>query len=159
MKETKILFCTDFSRYSDAALPLATSLARAKNASMVVLHVQEPPTAYAAGELYYGPMEPDPDMLQQMLHRVKPDDCNVPFKHLMVYGNPAKEIARIADDECVEMIVMSTHGRTGLARMVLGSVAEMVIRRVHCPVVVFKEAEQESATESRNVKNHEHATS
>ena len=58
MPAKKILFCTDFSRLSDAALPLATSLARDRGASLVILHVQEPPTVYAAGECTTAPSNP-----------------------------------------------------------------------------------------------------
>ena len=77
-----------------------------------------------------------------MLTRVKPEDPMVEFKHQLAFGDPAKEITRIAAEERVEMIVMSSHGRTGLARVVMGSVAEKVVRRANCPVVVFKQAEK-----------------
>ena len=139
MPAKKILFCTDFSRLSDAALPLATSLARDRKAELVVIHVQEPPTVYAAGELYYGPLEPDKETLQELLHRVTPADPAVICIHQMVFGDPATEIVRVAKDEGVDMIVMSTHGRTGLSRMLMGSVAEKVVRRAPCPVVTFKQ--------------------
>jgi nucleotide-binding universal stress UspA family protein len=134
----KILFPTDFSPLSDAALPLATSIARDRQAEIIILHVQIPPAAYAAGELYYGPMEPDIDLLRKTLERVTPNDSTVVCVHHLVMGDPAKEIVRIADDEEVEMIVMSTRGRTGLAHVLMGSVAEKVVRRASCPVLVFK---------------------
>ncbi len=142
MPSKKILFCTDFSRLSDAALPLATSLARDRNDALIVAHVQEPPTVYAAGELYYGPLEPNKETLQELLHRVTPADTTVICTHQMAFGDPATEIVRLAQEEGVEMIVMSSHGRTGLARVLMGSVAEKVIRRAHCPVVIFKELKE-----------------
>ena len=139
MSAKRILFCTDFSRLSDAALPLASSIARERGAALIILHIQEPPTVYAAGELYYGPIKPDEDTLKQMLHRVTPADPAVSCTHQMIIGDPATEIVRVAQEEGVDMIVMSTHGRTGLARVLMGSVAEKVVRRAHCPVVVFKQ--------------------
>jgi nucleotide-binding universal stress UspA family protein len=142
MPAKKILFCTDFSRLSDAALPLATSLARDQKGALIVVHVQEPPAVYAAGELYYGPLEPDKEALQELLHRVTPADPAVVCTHQMVFGDPAMEIVRVAKDEGVGMIVMSSHGRTGLARVLMGSVAEKVVRRAHCPVVIFKELKE-----------------
>ena len=134
----RILFPTDFSRLSDAALPLATSIARDRQAEIIILHIQEPPAAYAAGELYFGPMEPDTQALRQTLESVTPNDPNVVCIHHLVMGDPAKEIVRVADEEEVEMIVMSTRGRTGLAHVLMGSVAEKVVRRASCPVLVFK---------------------
>ena len=139
MKDKKILFCTDFSRLSDAALPLAEMVARGKEADIIVVHVQEPPTTYMAGEFYYGPLEPDPATLKQLLHRVVPADPNVSCKHEMIQGDPATEILRIAKENKVEMIVMSSHGRTGLERILMGSVAEKVVRRAPCPVLIFKQ--------------------
>ncbi len=134
----KILFPTDFSNLSGAALPLATSIARDRHAELIILHVQEPPAAYAAGELYFGPMEPDTDTIRQTLEQVRVNDPGVPCIHHLVMGDPAKEIVRVADDEDVEMIVMSTRGRTGLAHVLMGSVAEKVVRRAACPVLVVK---------------------
>ncbi len=134
----KILFPTDFSQFGDAALPMATSIARDRNADLVILHVQEPPAAYAAGELYFGPMEPDVETIRQTLEQVRPSDPNVLCIHHMTMGDPAKEIVRVADEENVDMIVMSTRGRTGLAHVLMGSVAEKVVRRANCPVLVVK---------------------
>jgi nucleotide-binding universal stress UspA family protein len=136
--KAKILFPTDFSRLSEAALPMATSIARDRHAELIILHVQEPPAAYAAGELYFGPMEPDTETIRQALEQVRVSDPGVPCIHHLVMGDPAKEIIRLADDEDVDMIVMSTRGRTGLAHVLMGSVAEKVVRRANCPVLVVK---------------------
>ena len=138
MPAKKILFCSDLSRLSDASLPLATTLAREHGAELIILHVQELPTAYATGEWYYGPLEPGAETLRQLLGKLKPADPKVPFQHRMIMGDPAAEIVRMAEEEGVEMIVMSTHGRKGLLRMLMGSVAEAVVRRARCPVVTLK---------------------
>jgi len=139
MNDKRILFCTDFSRLSDSALPLAAMLARDKQADLLVLHVQEPPTAYLAGEFYYGPLEPDKGMLTQLLQRIVSPDPSVTCKHEMAFGDPATEILRVAKANHAEMIVMSSHGRTGLERILMGSVAEKVVRRAPCPVLIFKQ--------------------
>ena len=139
MPTNKILFSTDFSRLSDAALPLATSLARDRGAELIFVHVQEPPTAYAAGELYYGPLEPNTKALQQMLDAVQPTDPKVPCSRRIEMGDPAREITRVAEEEGVDLIVISSHGRTGLSRVLMGSVAEAVVRRASCPVLTFKQ--------------------
>jgi nucleotide-binding universal stress UspA family protein len=145
MDAKKILFPTDFSTASDAGLPLATTLAKEMGATLVVLHVEEPPIAYGGGELYYGLPEPDHPALVKMLHNVKPSDTKVRCEHRMLVGDPATEIVKAADDENVAMIVLGTHGRTGLNRFLMGSVAEQVVRKAKCPVVTLKQPHLQSA--------------
>jgi universal stress protein A len=142
MKAKKILFPTDFSHASDAGLPQAASLARDMGATLVILHVEEPPLAYGGGELYYGIPEPNTEALNQMLAKVKPADPNVPYVHRMVTGDPATEIVRVAQEEGVDLIVLGTHGRTGLTRLLMGSVAENVVRRAPCPVLTYRDPGQ-----------------
>lgn len=139
MQLKKILFPTDFSHASDAGLPLATALARDTGATLVILHVEEPPLAYGGGELYYGIPEPNTEALQKMLAAVQPTDTKVAYVHRMVTGDPATEIVRVAKEEGADIIVVGTHGRTGLTRLLMGSVAEQVIRHSACPVLTFKE--------------------
>ncbi len=138
MEIKKILFPTDFSHSSDAALSLATSLARDTGAKLLIAHVEEPPVAYGGGEMYYGIPEPVEEDLRKMLKEVVPTDPNVPYEHHLVTGDPASAIVRLAKDEDVDLIVMGTHGRTGLLRMLMGSVAEAVVRRAPCPVLTFR---------------------
>lgn len=143
----KILFPTDFSESSDAGLTLATALAREMGATMLIVHVEEPPLAYAGGEMYYGVPEPDTRALEEMLQKVRPTDPNVPYEHRLVVGSPAHAICDLADEEGVDMIVMGTHGRTGLKRLLMGSVAEHVVRWANCPVLTFKTPHKEAEAE------------
>ena len=146
MYAKKILFPTDFSHLSDNALQHATTLARETGATLVILHVEEPPIAYGGGEMYYGIPDPDQDEMRRMLDEIRPTDPSVHFEHRMVMGDPAGEIVKLADEEHVDMIVMGTHGRTGLSRVLMGSVAESVVRRASCPVLTFKSSAAASAT-------------
>ena len=139
MQAKKILFPTDFSTSSDAALKYATTLAKDMGAKLAIVHVVEPPAAYGAGEMYYGIPNPDLPALQKMLEAVKPTDPAVPCEHRLVTGEPAREVVELAKAEGVDLIVMGTHGRTGLGRLLMGSVAEAVVRRAPCPVFTFKE--------------------
>jgi nucleotide-binding universal stress UspA family protein len=134
-----IVFPTDFSTASDAALEHAAALARSMDAAVLIVHVEEPPLAYGGGELYYGIPEPDSERILKMLEDVRPRDSAVPFTHRLTMGDPAGEIVRIATDEKAELIVLGTHGRTGLTRLLMGSVAEAVVRRAPCPVLVYRE--------------------
>jgi len=141
MNAKKILFPTDFSHLSDAALEHASALARDTGATLLIVHVEEPPMAYGGGEMYYGIPEPDRDEVRRMTEAVRPTDPEVRFEHRLVDGSPAEEIVRVADEEHVDMIVIGTHGRTGLKRLLMGSTAEQVMRLAKCPVFVFKTAD------------------
>ncbi len=139
MTVRKILFPTDFSHTGDAALALATSLARERGATLLIVHVEEPPAAYGAGEMYYGMPDPVTEDLREMLKKVAPADTSVPVEHRLIAGDPANAIVRLAKEDGVELIVMGTHGRTGLLRLLMGSVAEAVVRRAPCPVLTLRQ--------------------
>jgi nucleotide-binding universal stress UspA family protein len=145
MHYKKILFATDFSPASDAALKYATSLARDSGATLVILHVEELPTPYAGGEMLLPqPEYPNPE-IRRMLEAVVPPDKNIKYEHHLVLGTPAEDIVRVAKEQNVDLIVIGTHGRTGLKRVLMGSVAEAVMRRANCPVLTLKEHDQSPA--------------
>jgi nucleotide-binding universal stress UspA family protein len=145
MTPPKILFPTDFSTLGQTALETATSLARDRGAKLLIVHVEEPPMAYGGGELYYGIEEPDRHELQRMLSEVVPTDATVGYEHRLIVGSPATSIVYLAEKEGVDMIVMPTHGRTGLTRLLMGSVAEEVVRKAKCPVLTIKAAAKRPA--------------
>ena len=138
MAEKTVIFPTDFSSASDVALEYATRMAKTLGARLIIAHIEEPPFAYGGGELYYGIPEPDQTALGKMLSQLRPTDSSVPYEHRMLVGTPANEIARLAEQEKAELIVMGSHGRGGVARLLLGSVAESVLRKASCPVLVVK---------------------
>jgi len=138
MNAPKILFPTDFSTMCQAALETATALARDRGAKLIIAHVEEPPMAYGGGEFYYGLDEPNRDELKKMLAEIMPSDPSVEFEHRLVIGSPASAILYLAEHEGVELIVMPTHGRTGVMRALMGSVAEEVVRKAKCPVLTIK---------------------
>jgi nucleotide-binding universal stress UspA family protein len=140
MTTGKILFPTDFSTTGRPALEMAASLARDRKARLLIVHVEEPPVAYGGGEFYYGSLEPDHAELERMLKDVVPTDSAVPVEHRMIVGSPAASIVYLAEKEGVDLIVMPTHGRTGLSRLLMGSVAEEVVRKAKCPVLTIKNA-------------------
>ena len=146
MAKPIIVVPTDFSTASDAALPHAEALAKQKSATLLILHVEEPPLAYGAGELYYGLPEPKSERILKMLEEVKPSDTTVSCTHRLTMGDPAGEIVKIAGDEQAELIVLGTHGRTGMTRLLMGSVAEAIVRRAPCPVLVYRETAEKLAS-------------
>ena len=148
MEMKRILFPTDYSETSRHALPFATSLARATGASLLIAHVTDR-EQYPVGELFDEVPEPDPADMHD-LRAIVPSDPQVKYEHRLLYGEPgstepvrpADEIVKLARKEQVDAIVLGTHGRTGLSHLVMGSVAEAVVRNAACPVVTIKQPER-----------------
>ena len=136
MAAKKILYATDYSEPSRAALCIASSLARDEDTTLLIVHVSEL-EEFPEGESFDEDSQPSPAELAQ-LRAVQPGDTNLPCEYRRVYGKPAEAIVKLARVEGVTKIVIGTHGRTGLARLLAGSVAEAVIRNATCPVVVVK---------------------
>ncbi|MBL8797556.1 MAG: universal stress protein [Planctomycetia bacterium] len=132
-----ILHPTDFSERSALALRLAGALARDHGARLVILHVAVPPPAIMMEGVAVPAAEIDLKPLWAQLRKVKPADA-VPVDYQLVEGDPAAEVMRIADEIGADVIVMGTHGRTGLGRLLMGSVAEQVVRKATCPVLTVK---------------------
>jgi nucleotide-binding universal stress UspA family protein len=139
MHARKVVFPTDLSPASKHALQWATSLARDGGGMLIIIHVEEPPMAYGGGELYYGVHEPDREHLRRALAEIKPTDPAVNCTHKLLVGDPAEAIVQTAEEERADLIVMGTHGRTGLTRLLMGSVAEAVVRKAKCPVLTVKQ--------------------
>lgn len=139
MHPPTILFATDFSDWSQLALQYAASQARALGARLLIVHVDEVSTATGEGMLHSGIPGEDPEELERRLRTIDPEGFDGPCEYLLLEGDPAAEIVRTAEEENAEMIVLGTHGRTGLARLLMGSVAEQVVRRASCPVLVVKD--------------------
>ena len=148
-----ILIPTDFSGCANYALPYAAAIARATNAKLICVHVVEP-IAPAVG--YTGLAEPLPiaDISEQMedsAERELPklgecDECaGLNVEEVMVHGDAAAEIVRVAQEREVDLIVISSHGRTGLGRILFGSTAEAVVRHASCPVLVVKPPQEEES--------------
>ena len=145
MNAKKILFPTDFSPGSEAALEMATSLARDSGATLLITHVEEIPLATGGAEFLYSVPEPATEEIREMLHDVVPKDASIPYEHHLLAGDVATAIVDFAESENVDMIVLGTHGRRGLSRLLMGSVAELVVRRAKCPVLTIKQPARETA--------------
>jgi universal stress protein A len=145
MNIKRIMVPTDFSPSSEAAMALAASLARDCGATILVVHVEEIPLATGGAEFLYSIPEPNTQELRQMLSKIVPKDPAVPCEHRLLAGDAAEAIVRTAEAEHIDMIVIGTHGRTGLSRLLMGSVAEAVVRRAGCPVLTMKQPVKETA--------------
>jgi nucleotide-binding universal stress UspA family protein len=119
---------------------MACALARDYHARLIVLHVEPPPVAALGGMPVVPPLpeEYDRENLEKQLRRLQPSDPAVRVEHRLVAGDPVAEILRAAQEQSCDLIVMGTHGRTGLGRLLMGSVAEQVVRRAPCLVLTLK---------------------
>ncbi len=135
-----ILHPTDFSVDSEAALKVARSLARDHGARLIVLHVA-PLEVLMSGTVA---AEVDPrvyrDALADVRGRVDGPDLKHPVETLLARGFAAEKILETAEEVGCDLIVMGTHGRSALSRLLMGSVAEHVFPKARCPVLIVKAA-------------------
>jgi len=131
-----ILHPTDFSQGCEAALSVARLVARGLGARLVVLHVA--PFNILADGTMVAPIDPRAvqDALEDMRKRLEGPDLKYPVETRFSQGDAAAEVLRIALELECGLIVMGTHGRTGLGRLLMGSVVEFVMPRAACPVLV-----------------------
>jgi universal stress protein A len=149
MDVRSILVPTDFSECARHAVPIAAEFARLLGARVLCLHVVEP----VAQPMGWTPMaEPMPaaelgERMEETAARDLPafskseEFTGLEVEDLMAHGEPAAEIVRVAEERGAGLIVISSHGRTGLGRILFGSTAESVVRHARCPVLVVKPGE------------------
>jgi nucleotide-binding universal stress UspA family protein len=146
----KILVATDFSPTSIRAQRTATELAKQLDASVTVLHVYSLPTyMFFDGSAYIPPPGVVADIIADAAkHLAEAKDAaasaGVPVETALMEGSPADEIVRYAAEHQLDLIVVGTHGRRGLSRLALGSVAEHVVRTAKVPVLAVPRADREA---------------
>jgi universal stress protein A len=145
MGPKKILFCTDFSENSEPARQLAIDYAKALGASLVVIHVidsaifetyKEWVIGEAVNQVVAGAQATANKKLEQMS-----TECSGVVKEITTFckiGVPAREIVSLAGETSSDLIVMGTHGRSGIKDLVMGSVARSVLKTAHRPVLIVE---------------------
>jgi nucleotide-binding universal stress UspA family protein len=144
----KILVPTDFSDCSDAALKYGRALAGTFGATLHLLHVvQDPYTQPWAAEAFPAPLVDLLDQWQaqarQRVTALIPESERGSVMTTAVVGSPFSEILRYAAEQQIDLIVIGTHGRGLIGHMLLGSVAERVVRRAPCPVLTVRHPQHE----------------
>ncbi|AFM24773.1 universal stress protein [Desulfomonile tiedjei] len=144
MLPKKILFCTDFSENSEPARQLAVDYAKAFGANLLITHVID-----SSGFPNY--VDWVGEELGQILNRTE-ETANARLKSLSKecepitggvrtfcrIGLPSQEIVSLADEKAVDLIVVGTHGRTGVKHLVMGSIARSVLKTAHRPVLIVE---------------------
>jgi nucleotide-binding universal stress UspA family protein len=148
MAKRRIAVGIDFSEYSDVALEQATWLAGKIKAELVLVHVGAPPLPGT------GSLLPSVRVWEKIIEQRTAEEGlkaknlakkiashGVPATHHLVDGDPAEQLARVADEEQIELIVVGTHGLTGAQFFLLGSAAQGVVRHARCNVMVARSSE------------------
>jgi universal stress protein A len=142
----KVLCPIDFSEHSLAALDLALKIAQQNDAALCLVNVVILPPV-AATPVQAVPTEPYPDLEKESHEQLvklarKRIPATVRYETLVVNGWPGEAVLKAARDLDADLIVMGTHGRTGLSHLVLGSVAEQVVRESQIPVLTAHSTER-----------------
>jgi nucleotide-binding universal stress UspA family protein len=156
----RILVPTDFSETADVALAYAKDLAAKLGASLHLVHVFSDPYAVAAGAPeVYAPVPADvreravEEVRERLLDRLDAtEEQRFRGSRGVVRGLIAPQIADYADSQDIDLIVMGTHGRRGVAHLLLGSVAEHVVRIARCPVLTVRAGHQETEEQAEPLK-------
>jgi len=141
----RILFASDFSKASRKAFTTAVKTAKSSGATLSILHVLAPFVPIAPDQ-YIGPdtwEEIDAQSrkwankhLNALAARARA--AGVRTKVLLVEGHPSREVTRFARKEHADMLIIGTHGRTGFAKLFLGSVASQIVATAKCPVMTVR---------------------
>lgn len=145
MQIKTIVVPTDFSEYAEHAFTWALGLAADRKAKIVLMHAVHPTTYYAFPETMYltdfAKLEEEvmADARKRLIDFVTQKGIpGVTVETRVVVGEAVWEICQVATHEPADLIVMGSHGRTGLSHVFLGSVAERVVRHAPCPVLVVR---------------------
>ena len=150
IKLKKILYPTDFSDSSLEALPYALSFARDYKAKLILMHVVNE-AIFSEGLSLARAIAPEAlgqEMADEADRRLKmliPADqrAGLDVEMVILHGMPFLEVIRYAKANDVDLIVIGTHGRSGMDHIIFGSTAEKVVRKAPCPVLSVKPAQRE----------------
>ena len=151
LRPTKILVPTDFSQYSDKALKQALDIAAQYNAKVYVLHVVNEKIHAALSDDYSDisiTVKEIQNLQKSMLNKAKnrlheqlekfPEIKKVPVIQMVTSGVPYEEILREQEEKNIDLIVIASLGRTGIAKYLVGGVARNVLKSAKCPVLLTK---------------------
>ncbi|MCR4291342.1 MAG: universal stress protein [Candidatus Kuenenia sp.] len=139
----------DYSIYSEKALNYAIEIAGKYGSKLYLIHVLDARVHGVNEPVLYrfniGDESTIKELKDRLLRCVQEDvRSKMPVESIVVQGVPFVEIVKAAREYAIDLIVMGTHGRTGISHAIMGSVAETVVRKAHCPVFTVRQAEYDS---------------
>ena len=148
MLPEKILFCTDFSENSEPAKRLAMDYAKGFGAKLLILHVVDASAFPAYSDWMTPSIAEELNRILASTHKSAEErlislaqECASEVKEVRTFcrvGSAPKDIVALAAEEAVDLIVLGTHGRTGVKHLVMGSVARSVLKTAHRPVLIVE---------------------
>ncbi|MBW2708257.1 MAG: universal stress protein [Deltaproteobacteria bacterium] len=144
--QIKTIVCTtDFSDFSNRAVPFGVALAKEFGAKLYLCHVIDLSSVAMYGEGFSDPLMLE-SKIREYAHEHLQDligDADIDWESLTSVGHTADEITRIAKEKGADLVVSATHGRSGLKRLILGSVTERLMRTLPCPMYIVRSLERE----------------
>ena len=127
-----IIVPTDGSKYAEKAEDVAISMAKNFQGKLVVVHIIDEKLIYPFEVLE----EEGKEILEKA--RIKGEDQGVEVDTVLIVGNPAHDMAKIVDKTDADLVVIASHGKTGLQKLLMGSVAESTLKTVKIPIMLVK---------------------
>ncbi len=144
IKVKKILCPVDYSVCSQEAFKHAAHIARMESAKLYLMHVIDVRSFGHESVLDFDVPKPGDDAIkrirEELTKKAGDEVKGIEIETVVVVGVPVKDILNVAKDKEVDLIVIGTHGRTGVPHLIIGSVAENVVRKAHCPVLTVRHA-------------------
>ncbi len=144
MRFRNIMCATDFSDFSNRTIPYGVALAREFGAKLVVCHVIDLTALTIYGEFQIDPVGQQDRIRQEADTQLKKmlAPHHIEWEPLIAVGQPATEIARMVDEKGIDLVISATRGRSGIKRLILGSVTQRLMRTLNCPLLAVQGPEQ-----------------
>jgi nucleotide-binding universal stress UspA family protein len=147
----KVLCAVDFSPSTKMTVEMARQIAEASQGTVILFHVVPMPIEALGQPLAVEPLTGAEDDARQRLNHLASESLTHSYEIVVVTGDPAASIIAAAEEHGADLIVMATHGRTGLSHFFLGSVAERVVRESSVPVMTVRAPAQKHRLLSESV--------
>jgi nucleotide-binding universal stress UspA family protein len=140
-----ILCATDFSNFSNLTIPYGVALAREFNAKLYICHVIDFSSIAIYGEFQLNPVDQQNRIKKQAAEQLDQliGEQPVKWEPLITAGHIADEVSRLVEEKEIDLVIAATRGRSGLKRLILGSVTERLMRVLSCPLLVVHSPEHE----------------
>ena len=141
-----ILCATDLSELSNVSISAAVALAKEFNAKLYICHVVDLTVQAAYGDVVLAPIELQNQTTEYALDHINTliGDQDIDWEPLISTGHPSDEIAKLVDAYHIDLAVLATHGRSGIKRVILGSVTERLMRILPCPLLIVRSLESDN---------------
>jgi nucleotide-binding universal stress UspA family protein len=151
MSFRKVLCAVDFGPSTKMTIEMARQIAESNNGTVILFHVVPMPVEAIGQPLMVEPLAGAEDDARKRLNRIASESLTHSYEILVVTGDPAASIIASAEEQAADLVVMATHGRTGISHFFLGSVAERVVRESSVPVMTVRAPSEKHRLLSQSV--------